>query len=121
MDSDHSSERPEAVFGLDHAKDIDIVSKVREEIGDQPELIVDTPGARNLWDLDTAIQRFRDLEPYTLRWIEQPRLRQRLALLNAATSASFEDQSAFACTPLQQSGTLKSTSFSRYGVSCPSL
>ena len=37
--------RPEAVFGLDRAKDIDIVSKVREEIGDQPELIVDTPGA----------------------------------------------------------------------------
>ena len=33
---------------------------------------MDTPGARGLWDLPTAIGRFRDLEPYRLRWIEQP-------------------------------------------------
>jgi L-alanine-DL-glutamate epimerase-like enolase superfamily enzyme len=66
--------RPEAVFGLDRNADIDIVRRVREVIGDAPELVVDTPGARNLWDVDTAIQRFRDLEPYNLRWIEQPLL-----------------------------------------------
>lgn len=66
--------RPEAVFGLDRNKDIDIVRQVRETIGDELELIVDTPGARNIWDLNTAIQRFRDLEPYRLRWIEQPLL-----------------------------------------------
>ena len=64
--------RPEAVFGLDRNKDIDMVRRVREVIGDELELVVDTPGARNIWDLNTAIQRFRDLEPYRLRWIEQP-------------------------------------------------
>ena len=66
--------RPEAVFGLDRRKDIDMVRRVREVIGDDLDLVVDTPGARNLWDLNTAIQRFGDLEPYRLRWIEQPLL-----------------------------------------------
>ena len=66
--------RPEAVFGLDREQDIEMVRRVREVIGDKRELVVDTPGARNLWDVDTAIQRFRDLEQYHLRWIEQPLL-----------------------------------------------
>jgi L-alanine-DL-glutamate epimerase-like enolase superfamily enzyme len=62
----------EALFGQDHKADIDIVRKVREVIGEEPELIVDTPGIYKLWDVPTAIQRFRALEPYNLRWIEQP-------------------------------------------------
>ena len=81
--------RPEAVFGLDRKKDIDMVRRVREVIGDDLELVVDTPGARNLWDLNTAIQRFGDLEPYRLRWIEQPLLPSDLdahARLRDATS-----------------------------------
>ena len=81
--------RPEAVFGLDRNKDIDMVRRVREVIGDELELVVDTPGARNIWDLNTAIQRFRDLEPYRLRWIEQPLLPSDLdahARLRDATS-----------------------------------
>lgn len=64
--------RPEAVFGQDRQRDIDIVRRVREVIGDELKLVVDTPGARGLWDVPTAIQRFRDLEPYHLHWIEQP-------------------------------------------------
>jgi L-alanine-DL-glutamate epimerase-like enolase superfamily enzyme len=64
--------RPEAVFGQNRAKDIEICKLVREVIGDDRELIVDTPGARGIWDVPTAIQRFRDLEPYRLMWIEQP-------------------------------------------------
>ena len=36
--------------------------------------MVDTPGVWNLWDVPTAIQRFKDLEPYRLLWIEQPLL-----------------------------------------------
>jgi L-alanine-DL-glutamate epimerase-like enolase superfamily enzyme len=66
--------RPEAVFGQDRQRDLEIVRLVREVIGSERELVVDTPGARNIWDVPTAIQRFRDLEPYRLKWIEQPLL-----------------------------------------------
>ena len=62
----------QALFGQDHKADVDIVRQVREVIGGEPELIVDTPGIYKLWDVPTAIQRFRALEPYRLRWIEQP-------------------------------------------------
>ena len=64
--------RPEAVFGLDRKGDLDLVRRVREVIGDDLELVVDTPGARRIWDLPTAIERCRDLEPFQLKWIEQP-------------------------------------------------
>ena len=64
--------RPEAVFGLDRQQDIEMIRRVREVIGDELELVVDTPGHRRVWDVPTAIQRFRDLEPYRLKWIEQP-------------------------------------------------
>jgi L-alanine-DL-glutamate epimerase-like enolase superfamily enzyme len=64
--------RPEAVFGQDRKRDLQVVRDIREIIGDDIELVVDTPGARGLWDVPTAIQRFRDLEPYRLKWIEQP-------------------------------------------------
>jgi L-alanine-DL-glutamate epimerase-like enolase superfamily enzyme len=64
--------RPEAVFGQNRQRDLEIVRLVRDAIGDELDLVVDTPGARGLWDVPTAIQRFRDLEPYRLKWIEQP-------------------------------------------------
>jgi L-alanine-DL-glutamate epimerase-like enolase superfamily enzyme len=64
--------RPEAVFGQNRQRDLEIVRRVREVIGNDLELVVDTPGARGIWDVPTAIQRFRDLEPYRLKWIEQP-------------------------------------------------
>lgn len=64
--------RPEAIFGQDRKRDIEIVRRIREVIGDNLEFVVDTPGARGLWDVPTAIQRFRALEPYRLKWIEQP-------------------------------------------------
>ena len=35
--------RPEAVFGLDRQRDIEMVRRVREVIGDELELVVDTP------------------------------------------------------------------------------
>ncbi|MBM3802691.1 MAG: mandelate racemase/muconate lactonizing enzyme family protein [Acidimicrobiia bacterium] len=81
--------RPEAVFGQDRQKDLEIVRQVRRVIGDELELVVDTPGARAIWDVPTAIQRFHDLEPYRLKWIEQPLLPQDLeghARLRAAVS-----------------------------------
>ena len=64
--------RPEAVFGLDRQRDLEMIRRVRDVIGDELELIVDTPGHHRIWDVPTAIQRFRDLEPYRLKWIEQP-------------------------------------------------
>jgi len=64
--------RPEALFGHDRVRDIEFVRRIREVIGNERELVVDTPGIYRLWDVPTAIQRFRDLEPYRLAWIEQP-------------------------------------------------
>jgi L-alanine-DL-glutamate epimerase-like enolase superfamily enzyme len=65
---------PDALFGQNREADIEIVRRVRKAIGEKLDLIVDTPGIYDLWDVPTAIQRFRDLEPYRLRWIEQPLL-----------------------------------------------
>ena len=81
--------RPEAVFGLDRARDLEVVRLVRDVIGDDLELVVDTPGQRGLWDVPTAIRRLRDLEPYRLKWIEQPLPPENLAAyaeLRAAVS-----------------------------------
>ncbi len=41
---------------------------MREEIGDLP-LMAD---ANQVWDVDEAIERMRHLEPFDLRWIEEP-------------------------------------------------
>jgi L-alanine-DL-glutamate epimerase-like enolase superfamily enzyme len=64
--------RPEAVFGQDRERDLRYVREVREVIGDEISLVVDTPGARGIWDVPTAIRRVRELEEFDLRWIEQP-------------------------------------------------
>jgi L-alanine-DL-glutamate epimerase-like enolase superfamily enzyme len=64
--------RPEAMFGQDRKRDLTYVTEVRAVIGDDISLVVDVPGARGLWDVPTAIRRFREFEPFNLRWIEQP-------------------------------------------------
>jgi L-alanine-DL-glutamate epimerase-like enolase superfamily enzyme len=64
--------RPEAVFGLDRKRDIHLARQIREVIGQDIELVLDVLGARVRWDVPTAIQRFHDLEPYQLKWIEEP-------------------------------------------------
>lgn len=64
--------RPDAMFGQDRARDLQYVREVRGVIGDDVELVVDVPGARGLWDVPTAIRRFREWEEFRLRWIEQP-------------------------------------------------
>jgi L-alanine-DL-glutamate epimerase-like enolase superfamily enzyme len=63
---------PGAVFGLDRKQDIALARRVREVIGDEIELVFDVLGARVKWNVPTAVQRFRDLEPYRLKWIEEP-------------------------------------------------
>ncbi len=64
--------RPEAVFGLDRERDLELADRVREGIGEEMELVFDVLGARVKWDVPTAIQRFHDLEPHRLKWIEEP-------------------------------------------------
>jgi L-alanine-DL-glutamate epimerase-like enolase superfamily enzyme len=64
--------RPDVVFGLDAERDLRYVREIRGVIGDRISLVVDTPGARGIWDVPTAIRRFRELEEFNLRWIEQP-------------------------------------------------
>ncbi len=64
--------RADSVFGIDRARDLRFVREIRALIGEELELVVDTPGARGLWDVPTAIRRVRDLEEFNLRWVEQP-------------------------------------------------
>jgi len=64
--------RPESVFGRNRSRDIELARRVREAIGEETELVFDVLGARVKWDVPTAIQRLRDLEPYRLKWIEEP-------------------------------------------------
>ena len=63
---------PDAVFGDDRERDLTYVREVRQVIGEELSLVVDTPGARGLWDVPTAIRRFREWEEFDLRWVEQP-------------------------------------------------
>jgi L-alanine-DL-glutamate epimerase-like enolase superfamily enzyme len=64
--------RPPAVFGQDAGRDIELARRVRETIGDEIELVFDVLGARVKWDVPEATRRLRDLEPYRLKWIEEP-------------------------------------------------
>ena len=54
--------------GIDVASDIRRCEVMREEIGDLP-LMAD---ANQVWDVDEAIEWMRHLEPFDLRWIEEP-------------------------------------------------
>ena len=81
--------RPDEVFGLDQKRDLDLVARIRQVIGEDIDLVVDVLGARVGWDLTHATRMCRELEPYRLRWIEEPlpphdldahaRLRSRVA------------------------------------------
>jgi L-fuconate dehydratase len=54
--------------GRDVAGDVRRCEIMREEIGDLP-LMAD---ANQVWDVEEAIARIRHLEPFALRWIEEP-------------------------------------------------
>jgi len=57
------------VGGLPLAEDIERMAVVREVIGDDKDLMIDVNRA---WDLDTAIEGARLLEPLRPRWLEEP-------------------------------------------------
>lgn len=54
--------------GIDVASDVRRCEVMREEIGDLP-LMAD---ANQVWEVDEAIAWMRHLEPFGLRWIEEP-------------------------------------------------
>ncbi len=54
--------------GVDIASDVRRCEVMREEIGDLP-LMAD---ANQVWEVDQAIEWMRHLEPFDLRWIEEP-------------------------------------------------
>ena len=54
--------------GIDVASDMRRCEVMREEIGDLP-LMAD---ANQVWDVGEAIEWMRHLEPFNLRWIEEP-------------------------------------------------
>lgn len=64
--------QPDAVFGQRRDRDLRYLTEIRQVIGNDIALVVDTPGARGLWDVPMAIRRFREWEQFDLRWIEQP-------------------------------------------------
>ena len=64
--------RPENVFGANRERDIEVARRSREAIGEKVDLVLDALAARTGWDVDTAAQRLEDLEPFRLRWIEEP-------------------------------------------------
>jgi D-galactarolactone cycloisomerase len=57
------------VGGAPLAEDIERMALVREVIGDDRDLMIDVNRA---WDLDTAIEGARLLEPLNPRWLEEP-------------------------------------------------
>jgi L-alanine-DL-glutamate epimerase-like enolase superfamily enzyme len=62
----------DSVFGQDAARDLRYLTAIRDLIGAEPSLVVDVPGAQEVWDVATAISRLREWERFDLRWVEQP-------------------------------------------------
>ena len=64
--------RPESVFGTEEKRDMTLLRRIREVIGEDIDLVLDVLGARVRWDVHTAIDRVKKMEPYNLLWIEEP-------------------------------------------------
>ncbi len=64
--------RPDAMFGQNRKADLEMIRRIRETIGDDIELVADMAGHKGIWDPQTAIRRLNELEPYRLRWMEEP-------------------------------------------------
>lgn len=63
--------RGDANLGFDHDRDIEFVERVRGAIGPDAMLMIDI-GNRVRWDVTTAVERTRAMEPFDLTWIEEP-------------------------------------------------
>jgi D-galactarolactone cycloisomerase len=91
--------------GVPLAADLERLAVVREVIGDDRDLMVDVNRA---WDLDTAIEAARLLEPLRPRWLEEPVRwaddRRELKLLAQKTriplSAGESELTSYGCRAL---------------------
>lgn len=93
------------VGGLSLKEDMDRLEVVREVIGDDKDLMVDVNRA---WDLDTATEAVKLLEPLRPRWLEEPVRwvddRRELKLLSQRTqiplSAGESEITSYGCRAL---------------------
>lgn len=93
------------VGGLSLKEDMDRLEVVREIIGDDRDLMVDVNRA---WDLDTATEAVKLLEPLRPRWLEEPVRwaddRRELKLLSQRTqiplSAGESEITSYGCRAL---------------------
>ncbi len=93
------------VGGMSLAEDMERLAVVRDVIGDDKEMMVDVNRA---WDLETAIEGARLLEPLRPLWLEEPVLwaddRRELKLLSQRTpiplSAGESELTSYGCRAL---------------------
>lgn len=64
--------RPGPVLGENRTRDLELARGFRAILGEEREFVLDILGARVKWDVPTAIQRIRELEPLRPLWIEEP-------------------------------------------------
>jgi D-galactarolactone cycloisomerase len=104
------------VGGLGLADDIERMTLVREVIGDESDLMIDVNRA---WDLDTAIEGARLLEPLRPRWLEEPVRwaddRRELKLLAMRTriplSAGESELTSYGCRALLEEQAIRILQF----------
>jgi D-galactarolactone cycloisomerase len=104
------------VGGLPLADDIERMALVREVIGEGSDLMVDVNRA---WDLDTAIEGARLLEPLHPRWLEEPVRwaddRRELKLLAMRTriplSAGESELTSYGCRALLEENAIRILQF----------
>ena len=104
------------VGGLSLAQDIERMAVVRDIIGEENDLMVDVNRA---WDLDTAIEGARLLEPLHPRWLEEPVRwaddRRELKLLAMRTriplSAGESELTSYGCRALLEENAIRILQF----------
>jgi len=102
--------------GLPLAEDLERLALVREVIGEDKDLMVDVNRG---WDLATAIEGARLLEPLKPRWLEEPVRwaddRRELKLLSQQTriplSAGESELTSYGCRALLEEGAIQILQF----------
>jgi len=102
--------------GLPLAEDLERLELVREVIGEDKDLMVDVNRG---WDLATAIEGARLLEPLKPRWLEEPVRwaddRRELKLLSQKTriplSAGESELTSYGCRALLEEGAIQILQF----------
>jgi len=104
------------VGGLPLPQDIERMALVRDIIGDDRDLMIDVNRA---WDLDTAIEAAKQLEPLHPRWLEEPLRwvddRRELKLLAMRTpiplSAGESELTSYGCRSLLEEHAIRILQF----------